>query len=733
MSAILQYGLGILRSRNFVGCKSMWNKDQLNNKRTPLRLKITATAVAFMMLVTVISSTMFAIMALDGTDKITETSFERTVDNAVRLVESELEELSLSIQDLAASADIYRKTRGDEEFKEYLSNMAEELGFKTMYYTDKAGISLEGVDFSEYDFYQVAVSGETYLGEPMITKSGDGTDIMGAAPVWKDGIHGSETVGTIIVVIDGKRLSDIVSEISIGETGDVYILNSEGQTIADHFYELVISGENTQIDCADDPSYKDFIALEKRALNGENAIGIVEFDGDKVFLCVHYLEDRDWVVGAYATTWEYQKDMIIQICVCCILSILMCTLGFFIISSVVKRVVNPIVETANVISEVAKGNYNIEINYHSNDEVGDMILAVKDMMDNTSSCVNDIARVMDSMSEGDFTVTTEANYIGVFSGIKEAAHKVLTNINMLLASVDSTSKNISNSSNKVAAGSHALSQGTTEQASALEQLAATLDDIAKTVRHTSDNSVEATKVVSEANEEVEISNQRMHELTAAMNNIEESSKNIGKIIKSIEDIAFQTNILALNAAVEAARAGAAGKGFAVVADEVRSLAAKSAEAAKNTNVLITESLKAVEAGTANTRLTADALESVADKMSKAAKIVSYIKDAAVAQSDSIDQITVGVDQISAVVQANASTADASADASSEMDEQGNVLAKIVSTFKIKDPAAYTKYKDTMDTKVDMSVNIGGMGSKAGLGKSTQHSTVTFNNTRSDKY
>ena len=179
-------------------------------------------------------------------------------------------------------------------------------------------------------------------------------------------------------------------------------------------------------------------------------------------------------------------------------------------------------------------------------------------------------------------------------------------------------------------------------------------------------------------------NDRMEQLSEAMAEISATSDQIANITKVVEDIAFQTNILALNAAIEAARAGSAGKGFAVVADEVRNLAAKSAEAAKQTGTLIESSVLAVERGAELTSETAQALYAVGTSTGEVTDSFEKIEKSITEQTVAIEQIKEGLVQISAVVQTNAATAEENSATSEEMSAQAATLREEIRKFQLAD-------------------------------------------------
>lgn len=353
-------------------------------------------------------------------------------------------------------------------------------------------------------------------------------------------------------------------------------------------------------------------------------------------------------------------------------------------SVMLRKLINPIQSVLNAANDIAQGNLDINVDVKSEDEIGQLARTFIDMSANLKSIISDIHYLLGAMADGDFEIKSECpeKYVGEFSEIRTAIRGINNNLSNTLLQINQASDQVSSGSDQVSSGAQALSQGATEQASAIQELSASIAEVSDHIKKNAENAQSANNLSNETSTEVETGNHHMQNMIAAMDEISNASNEIGKIIRTIDDIAFQTNILALNAAVEAARAGEAGKGFAVVADEVRNLAGKSAEAAKNTTVLIEGAVTAIENGTKTADKTAKSLGVIVEKVSAVANNINDIATASERQAEAISQVTLGVEQISSVVQTNSATAEESAAASEELSGQAQMLKDLVGSFKL---------------------------------------------------
>ena len=355
---------------------------------------------------------------------------------------------------------------------------------------------------------------------------------------------------------------------------------------------------------------------------------------------------------------------------------------------ITKMIVKGVSEVKNASDKMAHGDFTAEITYESKDEIGVLAESMRTLSDRTSRVINDIDQMLGTVSEGNLNAESinENMYVGTFGNILDSIKNLISRLDTTMSKINNASEQVAAGSDQVSGGAQALSQGATEQASSVQELAATINVISDMINNNANNAAEASEKTNEAGSQMQEAAAKMSELVEAMNEISESSDQTKKIIKTIEDIAFQTNILALNAAVEAARAGAAGKGFAVVADEVRNLAGKSAEAAKNTTALIEGTVAAIEKGNTLVEEAAGKITAVSEAAGKVAVINAKISEASKEAADSIMQVTVGVDQISEVVQTNSATAEESAAASEELSGQASMLKELVSEFTLRGTA-----------------------------------------------
>ena len=353
--------------------------------------------------------------------------------------------------------------------------------------------------------------------------------------------------------------------------------------------------------------------------------------------------------------------------------------------ALIKSIVTPVAQVHNALTEFSQGHFDAEVDFESTSELGEMCDAMRTSQHILYEVVEDMCAALGNMSHGDFDVRTnvEKLYVGRLQDILMAIRETTFDLSRAMLSVQESAEQVDLGSEQVATSAQALAQGTTEQASAVEELVATIAELSEQVKRNAENAAHANEMSNQAAGGVVESNTSMNELMKAMDEITRTSEQINRIVKTIDDIAFQTNILALNAAVEAARAGAAGKGFAVVADEVRNLAAKSAEAAKNTTNLINETQSAIAKGSALANSTSSSLHSVVEKAQVVTLKIDEIAKASNEQAKAVEQMNLGIEQISSVVQAASASSEETAAASDQMAALATNLQKLLEHFTLR--------------------------------------------------
>ena len=350
---------------------------------------------------------------------------------------------------------------------------------------------------------------------------------------------------------------------------------------------------------------------------------------------------------------------------------------------VVKRILMPIEEITQSSRQLSEGKLGFQIEVKSQDELGQLADSLNTSVKNLKLYITDITDVLNGIAEGDLGKESQITYIGDFVQIQSAISTISSQLNQTLSQIHSSANQVDSGANQVAIGAQSLAQGATEQASEVDNLLNMVEQVTEQINNNAEMAASTTREADSVGGSITVCNEQMQEMAEAMNQISGCSSEISKIIKTIEDIAFQTNILALNAAVEAARAGSAGKGFAVVADEVRNLAAKSADAAKDTTQLIEKTLQVVENGSLLTGKTQESLNTVVAGAENITADIKKISDASAEQELAIGKIRDGIAQISTVVQSNSATSEESAAASEELASQAQLLKRLIGSFQLK--------------------------------------------------
>lgn len=306
--------------------------------------------------------------------------------------------------------------------------------------------------------------------------------------------------------------------------------------------------------------------------------------------------------------------------------------------------------------------------------------ATNELLDVNETIISETLHSVKALSQGDLTQKISGKYEGAFAELQASFNSSVEQLTQIIKRIDQSSKVVSWGANEISLGNNHLNDRTQQQSAKLEQSAANMVEFNKTIQTNAQNAAEASELANAARDKAKLGGQVVGQTIQAMDNIQESNGRISEITDLIDEIAFQTNLLALNAAVEAARAGDQGKGFAVVANEVRQLAQRSAEAAREVQALVTDSVEKASAGTTLVRKSGDTLKEIIEESRAVSEVISQISEASHQQASGIHSINTTISHLDSATQENAALVEQTSSASINLMKESKELNAMLDQF-----------------------------------------------------
>ena len=215
-----------------------------------------------------------------------------------------------------------------------------------------------------------------------------------------------------------------------------------------------------------------------------------------------------------------------------VLGIATICIGILMVIYITKSLKTPIEEIEIATNKMAQGDFNIEVTYESKDELGSLADSIRQFSSNTNLEINDTVRILNEIALGNFNVSTNAEYIGVFNSIKLSLNNITSDLSTTMQQINLASEEVESAAEQFASESQVLSQGATEQASSIEELSATIIEISKKINNTANNAKEANELTLSSGEEVKEGNKQISQMVKAMDEISIASNEIGRILKT---------------------------------------------------------------------------------------------------------------------------------------------------------------------------------------------------------
>lgn len=583
-----------------------------------------------------------------------------------------------------------------KEFRNSISDISEDILI-----TDQEGIVVLdandglsiGIDISERDYFKESVSGKSYWSEVVNSKITNKPVVVYSIPLKT---REQDIIGVMGIAVRFQSISDIVKEVSVGETGYAYMIDKKG-LVLQHPSEDKILTENLL-----STDNEDLKKQVRQMIEGEENYGFYTYEG--VYKLNIYKPVENWSVAVNIPVEEYMKtatDIRTKTLIILLTGIL---LGILVAYLVSKQITNPIKYLMNLMAKAENGDLTVAAEIRSRDEIGDLANSFNNMIDGQKNAMNkvfDTANQLGNSSEETSSVSEEMassaqNQSTLIQELTNAMHEMSRSVGEVAGSATDMAHNTSDinnsmvelekAANEVAKSTEITAENIVDITGAIKQMNSSVETVADNSNNASKEAVKTVDIAEEGKRAVTNTINEMDKINKGMENLTEVIKGlgnaaiqIGDIVEVIDDIAEQTNLLALNASIEAARAGEHGKGFAVVAGAIGALAEKSGEATKDITVLIrkiqgqvdnavntaNEGAKQVDNGVSLVKNTGLALDEIFRAINETTKLIQEIAlsteeqaSASKAIMEAIEKVNELSTQVSAAVQQQIASIDA---------------------------------------------------------------------------